>query len=119
MTTMQEENLINLLDGYVEKGGHHLNVNVFDAVGKEQLIDSLCFILRTAMAKQKNREYGFICLFTDGRGNYWFKVSRGFSTALMESHSSLEVLIEENIDFSSEEKHEINKALALVNKFYK
>ena len=97
----------------------HLNVNVFDAVGKEQLIDSLCFILRTAMAKQKNREYGFICLFTDGRGNYWFKVSRGFSTALMESHSSLEVLIEENIDFSSEEKHEINKALALVNKFYK
>ena len=97
----------------------HLNVNVFDAVGKEQLIDSLCFILRTAMAKQKNREYGFICLFTDGRGNYWFKVSRGFSTALMESHSSLEVLIEENIDFSNEEKHEINKALALVNKFYK
>ena len=97
----------------------HLNVNVFDAVGKEQLIDSLCFILRTAMAKQKNREYGFICLFTDGRGNYWFKVSRGFSTALMESHSSLEVLIEENIDFSREEKHEINKALALVNKFYK
>ena len=97
----------------------HLNVNIFDAVGKEQLIDSLCFILRTAMAKQKNREYGFICLFTDGRGNYWFKVSRGFSTALMESHSSLEVLIEENIDFSNEEKHEINKALALVNKFYK
>ena len=26
---------------------------------------------------------------------------------------------EENIDFSNEEKHEINKALALVNKFYK
>ena len=26
MTTQQEENLINLLDGYVEKGGHHLNV---------------------------------------------------------------------------------------------
>ena len=30
MTTQQEENLINLLDGYVEKGGHHLNVNVFN-----------------------------------------------------------------------------------------
>ena len=29
MATQQEENLINLLDGYVEKGGHHLNVNVF------------------------------------------------------------------------------------------
>ena len=26
MTTMQEENLVNILDGYVEKGGHYLNV---------------------------------------------------------------------------------------------
>lgn len=24
----QIDNLVNLLDGYVEKGGHHLNVNV-------------------------------------------------------------------------------------------
>ncbi len=37
MATMQEENLINLLDGYVEKGGHHLNVNVFN---RETLIEA-------------------------------------------------------------------------------
>ena len=37
MTTQQEENLINLLDGYVEKGGHHLNVNVFN---KDTLLDA-------------------------------------------------------------------------------
>jgi len=37
MSSMQEENLINLLDGYVEKGGHHLNVNVFN---RETLIDA-------------------------------------------------------------------------------
>ena len=37
MSKMQEENLINLLDGYVEKGGHHLNVNVFN---RETLIDA-------------------------------------------------------------------------------
>ena len=37
MTTQQEENLINLLDGYVEKGGHHLNVNVFN---RDTLIDA-------------------------------------------------------------------------------
>ena len=38
MATMQEENLINLLDGYVEKGGHHLNVNVLN---RELLIDAM------------------------------------------------------------------------------
>ena len=37
MATMQEENLINLLDGYVEKGGHHLNVNVFN---RDTLLDA-------------------------------------------------------------------------------
>ena len=37
MTTQQEENLINLLDGYVEKGGHHLNVNVFN---RDTLLDA-------------------------------------------------------------------------------
>lgn len=37
MATMQEENLINILDGYMEKGGHHLNVNVFN---RNTLIDA-------------------------------------------------------------------------------
>lgn len=26
----RDNNLIDLIDGYMEKGGHHLNVNVFD-----------------------------------------------------------------------------------------
>ena len=34
---MKEENLIALLDGYVAKAGHHLNVNVFD---RELLLDA-------------------------------------------------------------------------------
>ncbi len=33
----QVNNLVNMLDGYTEKGGHHLNVNVFN---KETLLDA-------------------------------------------------------------------------------
>lgn len=35
--TQQVENLVNMLDGYTEQGGHHLNVNVFN---RETLIDA-------------------------------------------------------------------------------
>lgn len=33
----QINNLVNLLDGYVEEGGHHLNVNVFT---RDTLLDA-------------------------------------------------------------------------------
>ena len=33
----QIDNLVNMLDGYVEQGGHHLNVNVFTS---ETLLDA-------------------------------------------------------------------------------
>ncbi len=35
--TQQEQNLANMLDGYMTKGGHHLNVNVFS---RETLLDA-------------------------------------------------------------------------------
>ena len=36
-TDKQVDNLVSLLDGYIEKRGHHLNVNVFS---KETLRDA-------------------------------------------------------------------------------
>ena len=36
-TDSQIDNLVSLLDGYAEKGGHHLNVNVFS---KDTLLDA-------------------------------------------------------------------------------
>lgn len=35
--TQQEKNLTGLLDGYMENGGHHLNVNVFN---RKTLLDA-------------------------------------------------------------------------------
>lgn len=37
MNNQQISNLITMLDGYMEQGGHHLNVNVFT---KETLLDA-------------------------------------------------------------------------------
>lgn len=100
------------------KWNRHLNANINTQLGKESLIDSLDWILKVAIAKQKNKEYGFICLFNDDKGNYWYKVSRGFTTALTETHSSLEKLIEENVEFNEDEKKKISKKLGEVNKLY-
>ena len=33
----REDNLVRMIDGYVENGGHHLNVNVFN---RETLLDA-------------------------------------------------------------------------------
>ena len=38
VTDAQKDNLVSLLDGYVQKGGFHLNVNVLD---RSLLIDAM------------------------------------------------------------------------------
>jgi hypothetical protein len=73
-----------------------LNIRLGEDDGaEEELVKSLSSVLRVADATNKRKEMGFVTLYTDGAGTYWFKVSRGFATALNESLASLEALVDE------------------------
>ena len=117
-TIINAVQLLDLMPLAEKRWSRKLNANIYDPVGKESLIDSLDWIMHTAIAKQKNKECGFITLYNDGSGNYWYKVTRGFNTAVTESHHSLETLIEEDVEFTHEEERKINGVLSLVNKLY-
>ena len=88
----------------------------------DEFISSLDWILRIVVAKAKKKELGFVCLFTDGNNNYWYKVSRGIVTALSESLHSLETLIdqinENKIECNSETKEKINGIYRFVHELY-
>lgn len=94
-----------------------MNININE--DPKLLLNSLDWVLRTTIAKAKSKELGFIALFTDGNGTFWFKVSRGFSTALSESFSSLESLIDKANDFYDEtEKEKINIVYRKLNELF-
>ena len=84
-----------------------------------RLMENIPNIMRITDAKSKTKEYGFIALWTDGNGTYWFKVSRGFSTALGETIRSLEQLMEDTKDkLTSSQKDQINSLYRTLNSFY-
>lgn len=83
------------------------------------LIDSLKWLFKIVEAKQKSKELGFITLFTDGNGQYWFKPSRGIHTALHESLASLEAIIDESQeDLSAELSGKIKDMYRKVHSFF-
>lgn len=87
---------------------------------KDLIADSLNLILKVTEARLRKKELGFICLFTDGNGTYWTKVSRGFTTALNESLSSLETLIDDSKDiFSAEQKKLLSETYGRLNSLFK
>ncbi len=96
------------------------NYNIFDQAGIKNLCKAVSQTMKVTIAKSSTKEMGFICLFTDGSGNYWFKVSRGLSTALNESLSSLEKLIDDLKDknLKEEDKEKINIIYRILNSLY-
>ncbi|MBQ6780013.1 MAG: ATP-dependent RNA helicase [Treponema sp.] len=110
---------LNLLPVGEKDWPRGMNVQLGKDDGTQRLIASMDYVLRVTMAKAKSREYGFICLYTDGKGTYWFKVSRGFSTALNESLSSLETLIDEaTVSLSPAQKEKVNIVYRVLNGLY-
>ena len=102
-----------------EAWGRKENINIAQKGGAENLLKLIPNIMRIAVAKAKSKEYGFICLFTDGSGTYCFKVSRGFSTALNESLSSLETLADEkDLPFTNEDRERLNKIYRFLHGLY-
>ena len=98
----------------------NMNTNIKNSSFADEITSIAKNILKITVAKKKSKEYGFICLFTDGNGNYWSKVSRGLSTALNESLSSLEKLSDEASDiFSESQKFIINEAYRTVSSLFR
>lgn len=75
------------------------------------LLASLQHVLQVSEAKAKGNELGFIALFSDTEGTYWFRCSRGFHTALNESIASLESLADRLGDDASPAEKEAVSAL--------
>ena len=112
-------NILNLIPIEEKKFDRKLNININEEQGIDKLCKAMEYALNVAVAKSKSKEMGFIAAFTDNNGNYWFKVSRGFSTALSETLSTLETLIDEaKAAFSDEQKNRLNEIYRKLNNFY-
>lgn len=97
-----------------------MNVNIHETFAIDKLGNCAPYIMRVTVAKSASKENGFITLFTDGRGRYWFKVCRGFVTAINETISSLEKLIDEaeTLNLDKAQKEKINMVYRLLNGMY-
>lgn len=105
------------LEPLPEKSWPRKNFDINKEGGFDELISSIGCTLRITQSK-KAKELAFLTLFTDGRGAYWFKASRGFTTALNESLSSLESLADESSALNVDGKERLNAVYRLLNGLY-
>ena len=78
----------------------------------QALEDSLPNLLKVCGLTKKKKQLGFLALHTDGQGNYWFRGTRNFLTALNESLYSLETLADEQKGSSSAKINKVYRELA-------
>jgi ATP-dependent helicase HrpA len=92
----------------------------FDAgEGIGELITALGHVMQVSKARDKTGELGFVALFTDSEGAYWFRCSRGFHTALNESVASLECLVDElGEGTSAEDREKVGSLYRKLSSFF-
>ncbi|MCX7025672.1 MAG: ATP-dependent RNA helicase [Spirochaetes bacterium] len=92
----------------------------FDAAEESAaLVACLDHVLQVTRWKPKSRELGFVALFSDASGVYWFRVSRGFHTALNESIAALESMADDLGDkATAEEKEKISALYRRLSTFF-
>lgn len=84
-----------------------------------ELVPAFASILQLSLWKDKSQELGFVALFTDGEGNYYFRVSRGFHTAITESLASLETFIDEaHAMLSGDDRERVNDLYRKLSSFF-
>ncbi|MDR2630623.1 MAG: ATP-dependent RNA helicase [Spirochaetaceae bacterium] len=82
------------------------------------ILSRLPDLVSPSIWRQGKKELGFVGLFTDGNGNYWFRCSRGFHTGLNESLSSLETLIDDLGDTTdAETKRMVNQTYRRLSEY--
>jgi RNA helicase HrpA len=105
---------LDFLDRIVEKWpkGEHFEY-MRDSYEIVRYIPSLLQPCRKTKSKSK---LGFLTLLTDGNGEYWYSGYRDFVQSLEESISSLEALIDEDINMlSGEQEKMVNEAYRRLN----
>lgn len=89
------------------------------AQNNESLMEMLPLVMRVIKSDKKGKDNCFIGMYTDSKGLYYFRPSRGFATALSESFASLEALIDDSSSFTDEQKTRIGALYSVLSGFYK
>jgi len=86
---------------------------------QNELLEALQHVLQVSRAKDKTGELGFVALFTDREGTYWFRCSRGFNTAINESIASLECLADDlDEDTKPEDRERVGALYRKLSSFF-
>ncbi len=72
-----------------------------------EIVRHIPFLLHPCRKVKAKHKLGFLTLLTDGEGHYWFSGYRDFTQALEESVSSLESLIDEDVNILDEEQERV------------